>query len=224
MLDGGDNVARHGGDAHLGLELGDERGGHRAVGRGDRKGSALTPLTRPSATLSPPAGRGSSRESLRPAKRRMRGSWLTPALVAVAFVAITIAERKRPLRRRVEPESRRLGRNFAMAGLTAAVTAAMQKPLVDRVSQERFGAPFVRSTDAQRRQLLDEIAYTSNDDPALTQAIAFFNSFRDLTATGFFTSKMGMADLQYKGNVFVSEWTGCPDEALKKLGVSYKPG
>jgi len=95
--------------------------------------------------------------------------------------------------------------------------------LVDRVSQERFGAPFVRSTDAQRRQLLDEIAYTSNDDPALTQAIAFFNSFRDLTATGFFTSKMGMADLQYKGNVFVSEWTGCPDEALKKLGVFYKP-
>src|SRR5438876_2066553 len=89
--------------------------------------------------------------------------------------------------------------------------------LVDRVSQERFGAPFVRSTAAQQRQLLDEIAYTSNDDPALTQAIAFFNSFRDLPATGLFTSKMGMADLQYKGNVFVSEWTGCPDEAVKKL-------
>ena len=29
-----------------------------------------------------------------------------------------------------------------------------------------------------------------------------------------------MADLQYQGNVFVAEWTGCPDAALKKLGVS----
>jgi hypothetical protein len=32
---------------------------------------------------------------------------------------------------------------------------------------------------------------------------------------------MGMADLQFMGNKSVAEWTGCPDEALKKLGVSY---
>ncbi len=107
--------------------------------------------------------------------------------------------------------------------------------LVDRLSQERFGTTFVRATDAQRRQLLDVIAFTTGDERSLesgpgggrsaesgvTQAIAFFNSFRDLTATGFFTSKMGIADLQYQGNVFVSEWDGCPGEALRKLGVSY---
>ena len=92
--------------------------------------------------------------------------------------------------------------------------------LVDRLAVSRFGKNVAAATDAQRRALLDEIAYTSNPVPALGPAIAFFNSFRDLTATGFFTSKMGMADLQYRGNVFVSEWTGCPDEALKKLGVA----
>jgi hypothetical protein len=91
--------------------------------------------------------------------------------------------------------------------------------LVDRMSVDRFRKQFSNGTDAQRRQLLDEIAYTSNADPALSQAIAFFNSFRDLTATGFFTSKMGIGDLQYQGNVFVSEWNGCPEAALKKLGV-----
>jgi hypothetical protein len=32
---------------------------------------------------------------------------------------------------------------------------------------------------------------------------------------------MGIEDLQYQGNVFVDEWTGCPDAALKKLGVTY---
>jgi hypothetical protein len=33
---------------------------------------------------------------------------------------------------------------------------------------------------------------------------------------------MGVADLDYRGNEFVSEWKGCPDEALRKLGVSYE--
>src|SRR5207244_320776 len=86
--------------------------------------------------------------------------------------------------------------------------------LIDRLAIDLFGKNVATSTDAQRRQLLDEIGYTSNGDPGLSQAIAFFNSFRDLTATGFFTSKMGMADLQYQGNVFLSEWTGCSADAL----------
>ena len=93
--------------------------------------------------------------------------------------------------------------------------------LVDKLSQDRSGKRFVSATDRERRALLDEIAYTSNPDPTLSHAIAFFGSFRDLTATGFFTTKMGIADLQYAGNVVVDEWTGCPDAALKKLGVSY---
>jgi gluconate 2-dehydrogenase gamma chain len=93
--------------------------------------------------------------------------------------------------------------------------------LVDKLSQDRCGKRFVSATDRDRRALLDEIAYTSNPDPGLSHAIAFFSSFRDLTATGFFTSKMGVADLQYVGNVFVDEWTGCPEAALEKLGVKY---
>jgi len=93
--------------------------------------------------------------------------------------------------------------------------------LIDRLSEDRAGKRFVACTDAERRALLDQIAYTSNADPSLSHAIAFFSSFRDLTATGFFTSKMGVADLKYQGNVFLDEWTGCPDAALKKLGVTY---
>jgi gluconate 2-dehydrogenase gamma chain len=93
--------------------------------------------------------------------------------------------------------------------------------LIDTLSQDRVGKRFVSATDRERRALLDEIAYTTNPDRGLSHAVAFFSSFRDLTATGFFTSKMGVADLQYQGNVFVDEWTGCPDAALKKLGVTY---
>jgi gluconate 2-dehydrogenase gamma chain len=92
--------------------------------------------------------------------------------------------------------------------------------LVDRLALDRVGKRFVSASDRERRQILDEIAYTSNRDPGLSQAVAFFSSFRDLTASGFWTTKMGVADLQYQGNVFVSEWKGCPDAALRKLGVS----
>jgi gluconate 2-dehydrogenase gamma chain len=94
--------------------------------------------------------------------------------------------------------------------------------LIDSMCEARFDKRFVDLTDAQRRGVLDEIAYTSNTDPEVAHAVAFFNSFRDLTATGFWTTKMGIQDLQYQGNRFVSEWTGCPDEALRKLGVAYK--
>ena len=94
--------------------------------------------------------------------------------------------------------------------------------LVDRLSEDRVGKRFVNGSDRQRRQILDEIAYTSNPDPGLSHAVAFFSSFRDLTAGGFWSTKMGVQDLQYQGNTFVAEWEGCPDAALRKLGVRYE--
>jgi len=93
--------------------------------------------------------------------------------------------------------------------------------LIDRLCESRYDKRFSALSDRQRRAILDEIAYTSNRDPGLRQHIAFFNSFRDLTASGFWTTKLGIEDLQYQGNVFVDEWNGCPAAALDKLGVKY---
>jgi hypothetical protein len=94
--------------------------------------------------------------------------------------------------------------------------------MIDRLCEERDNKRFAALTTGQRRAILDEIAYTSNRDPGLRHHIAFFNSFRDLTASGFWTTKVGIEDLQYQGNVFVDEWNGCPDAALKKLDVKYE--
>lgn len=91
--------------------------------------------------------------------------------------------------------------------------------LLDRLSIARVGRRIVEATGAQRRQLLDEVAYTTNVDRELGHAVAFFSSFRDLTASGFWSSRMGVSDLEYQGNVFVAEWNGCPDPALRKLGL-----
>jgi hypothetical protein len=93
--------------------------------------------------------------------------------------------------------------------------------LVDHLAERRFDKLFVDCTDEERRQILDDIAFPEKAPATLKQAVAFFSSFRDLTASGFWTTKMGGADLQYMGNASVREWKGCPPEALKKLGVSY---
>ena len=90
---------------------------------------------------------------------------------------------------------------------------------IDRECLTRFDKNFVSCTAAQRTQVLDDIAWPQKAKPEFAHGVAFFNSFRDLTASGFFTTKMGIEDLQYMGNRYVPEWTGCPPEVLKKLGL-----
>ena len=92
---------------------------------------------------------------------------------------------------------------------------------VDIECRKRFGKALVDCAATERTAVLDSIAWPAKAPPDLTHGVAFFNRFRDLTASGFFSSKMGVEDLQYQGNTFVMEWTGCPPEALAKLGVKY---
>ena len=90
---------------------------------------------------------------------------------------------------------------------------------LDHECADRFGRPFTQCNTNERNAVLDDIAWPSRAKPEFSQGVAFFNRFRDFTATGFFSSKMGVADLQYQGNTYVPEWTGCPPAALHKLGV-----
>lgn len=90
---------------------------------------------------------------------------------------------------------------------------------LDRECVSRYDKMFVNCTDAERTKVLDDISWPSKTVPGLSHGVAFFNMFRDLTASGFWTSKIGIKDLQYIGNTVVPEWKGCPDDVLKKLGV-----
>jgi gluconate 2-dehydrogenase gamma chain len=90
---------------------------------------------------------------------------------------------------------------------------------IDLECQDRHDKTFLDCTPEQRTAVLDDIAWPAKAKPELTHGVAFFNSFRDLTAGGFWSSKMGVEDLKYLGNVMVAEWTGCPPEQLKKLGL-----
>ena len=93
---------------------------------------------------------------------------------------------------------------------------------LDNETRKRFdGKTFILATDAERRQVLDDIAYPRRAKPEHAAGVTFFNRFRDMTAAGFFSSAMGWRDLQYIGNVFNPSWNGCGDAANAKLGVSH---
>jgi len=70
----------------------------------------------------------------------------------------------------------------------------------------------------QQKAVLDQIAYPALAKPEMQQGVAFFSKIRDLTAIGFFTSKMGIEDLGYKGNA-PGKWDGVPEEVLKQYGL-----
>jgi gluconate 2-dehydrogenase gamma chain len=56
--------------------------------------------------------------------------------------------------------------------------------------------------------------------PAVAQGVAFFNKMRDLVATGFYTSEMGVKDVGYMGNT-PNQWNGVPDDVLKQYKMAY---
>ena len=93
---------------------------------------------------------------------------------------------------------------------------------LDNEMRSRFNRDFVSATDAQRKAVLDDIAYPKKAKPELAAGVAFFNRFRSSIGAAFFSSNMGWQDLRYMGNVFNPNWNGCPPAATQKLGVSYE--
>jgi hypothetical protein len=91
---------------------------------------------------------------------------------------------------------------------------------LDAECQRRFERTFADATDSQRRQVLDDIAWPSHARLELSHGVSFFTTMRDLVAAGFWSSRIGVADLGYQGNRPVA-WRGAPPEVLQKLGVSY---
>ncbi|MCW3092865.1 MAG: gluconate 2-dehydrogenase subunit 3 family protein [Ferruginibacter sp.] len=91
---------------------------------------------------------------------------------------------------------------------------------LDLQSLKRFEKPFTAITEKQRLEIVDEIAYPNKAKPALKQGVAFFTLMRNLTATGFYTTEIGVKDLGYAGNV-PNQWKGVPDDVLKQYNMAY---
>jgi hypothetical protein len=84
----------------------------------------------------------------------------------------------------------------------------------------RYDKAFKDCSHQQQIEMVDEIAWPEKAKPEMAQGVTFFNLMRNLVATGFFTSQMGVKDLDYKGNV-PNQWNGVPDDVLKQYGLAY---
>jgi hypothetical protein len=85
---------------------------------------------------------------------------------------------------------------------------------------KRFNKSFVDCSEQERMSMVDEIAWPKKAKPEMAQGVAFFNLMRDFTASGFYTSQIGVKDLGYVGNS-PNKWNGVPDEVLKQYGLAY---
>jgi hypothetical protein len=83
---------------------------------------------------------------------------------------------------------------------------------------KRFEKSFAEASQEQRINIVDDIAYPKKLKPGMLQGAGFFNLMRDLTASGFFTSEMGVKDLGYVGNK-PNRWEGVPADVLKQYGL-----
>jgi len=89
-------------------------------------------------------------------------------------------------------------------------------------SRRRFEVPFVQASVAQQINIVDDIAYPDPDkkSPQFEPGRSFFTRMRNLTMTGYFTTRMGIKALGYVGNR-PNMWDGVPQDVLDKHGLAY---
>ncbi len=93
---------------------------------------------------------------------------------------------------------------------------------LDIESNRRFNKRFIDCGESEMISIVDDIAYPDPEGkkPEMGPGIAFFNRMRNLTLTGYYTTKLGMDDLGYVGNV-PNMWDGVPENVLNEHDVDY---
>ncbi|WP_242916145.1 gluconate 2-dehydrogenase subunit 3 family protein [Pontibacter liquoris] len=91
---------------------------------------------------------------------------------------------------------------------------------LDIQTLNRHDKPFRECSEQQQLALVDAIAYPERAKPEMKKGVTFFNLMRNLTATGFFTSEIGVKDVGYVGNR-PNQWKGVPADVLKQHNVAY---
>jgi hypothetical protein len=90
---------------------------------------------------------------------------------------------------------------------------------LDNQCQSKYGKPFRECSNTDQLAIVDLIAYPDKATPDMKHGVKFFNMMRNLVATGFYTSQIGVKDIGYKGNQ-PNEWDGVPPEVMAKHGVA----
>ncbi len=93
---------------------------------------------------------------------------------------------------------------------------------LDNFARKSYGTEFISCSTTEQLSICDQIAYPLEAHTDVKQGAEFFTRMRNLTLTGYYTTKMGIEDLGYQGNR-PNVWDGVPQEVLNELGMSYDP-
>ena len=91
---------------------------------------------------------------------------------------------------------------------------------LDMQCLNKYNNAFKDCTKEQQIGMIDQIAYPKKAKPEMAAGVSFFNKMRDMVATGFYTSQIGVKDIGYVGNM-AAQWNGVPDDVLKQYGLAY---
>jgi hypothetical protein len=87
--------------------------------------------------------------------------------------------------------------------------------LVDLMSKHFHGKSFVDSSSEERIEVLTVLS--DNHEMHELPEVRFFQSLKEMTTEGYYTSKIGIHDeLAYKGNRILQEYAGCDDQPVDK--------
>ena len=93
---------------------------------------------------------------------------------------------------------------------------------LDQISKSMYQKSFVECDKNQQKFFLDDMAYPdlelSNSDQK--DEVQWCSLMRNLTMTGYYTSRVGIEELGYKGNT-PNIWDGVPQDVLDQYGLSY---
>lgn len=89
---------------------------------------------------------------------------------------------------------------------------------LDAQSTKRFGQVFVEISEKQRIEIVEDIAFPERKVRGMAPGVAFFNLMRNLTASAFWSSKIGHEDIGYVGNT-PNVWDGPPAEVIAQYGL-----
>jgi hypothetical protein len=99
---------------------------------------------------------------------------------------------------------------------------------LDQESLKRFGTSYANTVSTSRTRILDDIAWPAKATDAFRAPITgnltpvtWFTSVRNLTAGGYFSSRVGYKSIGFTGGVALPKWMGSSPEIMKKLGLSY---
>ena len=85
-------------------------------------------------------------------------------------------------------------------------------------SEELYGKTFAGLTADQQSDILRHLAYKNDYRPGEEEGRKFFKLIREYIIMGFYTSRIGLEQLDFPGLKFYSESPGCPHGGEHEVG------